>query len=351
MHSSSCQSHQRLDEIFLRKSRGRNCFVTTRYPFCDVALSHLIDDVGVVLMHWEFRLTREGRCSSAIDKKTRQSSSPSESSHTRIGAWIGRDPKGQESVTSRSNRSMHRTATRRSFLIDRLVKLPTMAILYIWALFFLTTVSASPRNSLAVTNPVKSAVLAAKNAITGSLSSLEGKIDGRFRRLIGKTFDDGDINKDGKISLNECNDLVLRLYIHINRQAPIPPPSRSTVRRLFQAHDDSGNGRISRDEFTDLARMLGRRALVRLVAHTMVTLVCAPLLAECVVRELRDKLWLPKVAKFVVPQRLEAKILPIVTSQSFCLSALTVSFVSTLGNMVTGTVNWVLANTLPPDEQ
>ena len=228
-----------------------------------------------------------------------------------------------------------------------------MAILYIWALFFLTTVSVSPRNFLAVTNPVKSAVLVAKNARTGSLSGLAGQVDGRFRRIIGKTIDDGDINNDGKISLNECYDRVLRLYIHINRQSPIPPPSRSAVRRLFLFHtrDDGGKGRISRDEFTDLARVLGRRALYRLVAHTIVNLVCAPLLIECVVRELRDKPWLPKVAKFVVPQRLEAKILPIVTSQNFCRSALIVSFVSTLGNMVTGAVNWVLANTLPPDEQ
>jgi hypothetical protein len=168
--------------------------------------------------------------------------------------------------------------------------------------------------------------------------------------MVNKIFDDADSNKDGTISFAECYELVLKLYININRQAPIPPPSRRIVHQLFIKEDISRDQRLQREEFGKLARCLGSRAATRLAAHKVVTLIGAPLLAAYVVRQLTGKEWLPEFAAWVVPDSLEEKVLPVITSKNFCRTVLIVILVSTLGNFIFKNINWILDKSLPKDE-
>jgi hypothetical protein len=164
----------------------------------------------------------------------------------------------------------------------------------------------------------------------------------RFDRVVQNIFDDADTNNDGSISFGECYELVLKLYIKINRQAPIPPPTRKTVLQLYQKNDTNRNKRLSRNEFTALAQVLGGRAATRLAAHKFVTLVCAPLLAEFLVRQLTGRKWLPELAIWIVPDRYELKVLPIITSKAVMRTVIMIGLMGTLGNFIIGTVNWIL---------
>jgi len=160
----------------------------------------------------------------------------------------------------------------------------------------------------------------------------------RFESFVDKVFDRADTNKDGTIDLAETYEMVLQIYVKLNRQAPIPPPPRHKVYELFQASDIDKNNRISRDEFSKLARTLGRRAITRLLAHKLVTLIGAPILAEFTLRQFMGRAWLHKLAARVIPE----PFLSTVTSVSFCRTILIILFVASLGNIVLGVVNFVL---------
>lgn len=220
----------------------------------------------------------------------------------------------------------------------------------LWVLFFLANASASNSNQPIRIHPVDTAKKAGEVVYSATKKALSNSSpQSGFDRVIGRVFDGADTNKDGRICFPECYELVLKVYIRLNRRGPINPPSQRAVRRLFHDKDANHNGAISRVEFTSLAHVLGRRAVYRLAAHKFVNMVCAPILAEYTVRQLRDKPWLPKIARVVVPRRFEKRMLPVVTSQSFGRTVLLVMFVSTLGNVVSGGVNWVLVKTLPDE--
>jgi hypothetical protein len=175
--------------------------------------------------------------------------------------------------------------------------------------------------------------VAASRRYIGSISS---------QRIVDKIFDGADTNHDGCVNFSEVYELVLKFYITINRQAPIPPPTRKIVLQLFLNADTSHNNRLSREEFKGLVNILARSAVARVTAHKLVTLLGAPLLAEYVMRTFTGARILPRVAEFLVPDCYKAKILPIITSHAFCRTLLVLILVSTLGNVVMDTVNWVL---------
>jgi hypothetical protein len=172
----------------------------------------------------------------------------------------------------------------------------------------------------------------------------------RFERYLQKIYDESDTNHDGKISFDETYERVLRMYIKINQKAPIPPPTRATVLKLYQRADKDRSNSISRDEFTWLANHLFERAISRLVAHKTVTLIAAPIMAELLVRKLAEQEWLPQLAEMVVPARFHEKVLPTITSATFGRMVLLVLLVSTLGNVVLNMVNWMWGMSLPSEE-
>jgi len=164
----------------------------------------------------------------------------------------------------------------------------------------------------------------------------------RLEKFVDKLFDNADTNHDGTVDLTETYEMVLQMYVKLNRSAPIPPPTREKVYRIFRASDTDRNDRISREEFTSLAKTLGRRAMTRLVAHKVVTLIGAPLLTTEIVQILRTQPFvekrLHKYAAFLIPDRLEAELM----SASFVRTALIILFVATLGNITIGIVNFLL---------
>lgn len=171
-----------------------------------------------------------------------------------------------------------------------------------------------------------------------ALTTDEKKRKSSFQKFADRLFENADVNKDGTLDMNETYEMVLKLYVKLNRKAAIPPPSREKVQQIFQSTDHNGDNRISRQEFNALASILGRRALARLVAHRVVTLTGAPLLATLVVAKLRGRVFLCRLANWIVPDR----FLPVACSASFWRTLLVVVFVASLGNCVLGCVNFIL---------
>ena len=99
-------------------------------------------------------------------------------------------------------------------------------------------------------------------------------------KFVDRLFDETDTNNDGTISFDEAYVGFLLLYIQLNRQAPIPPPSRNTALLLFLQADIDNSNVLNRDQYRLLLQKMVRRAFFRLSSHKLVTWVGAPLLAE-----------------------------------------------------------------------
>jgi hypothetical protein len=167
-------------------------------------------------------------------------------------------------------------------------------------------------------------------------------------RFVDKMFKDTDVNHDGTISFQEVYEGVLKFYIKLNQQAPIPPPTRDKVILLFLQADDSHTYSLDREEYASLLRKLLRRALFRLAVQKVVTLVGAPLLSEFIVRKLAHKEEVVKnLARWIVPGRFHEKVIPVVTSQGFHRALWITILVATLGNFCLKSVNFLLDLSLP----
>lgn len=140
------------------------------------------------------------------------------------------------------------------------------------------------------------------------------------------------------MSLEETYALVLRMYIFLNRKAPIKPPSREKVREFFEITDADNSGAIDREEFNTLIAILIRRASIRLLSHKTVSLLGAPVLEEVVVRLFLRHKWGFLTAQKVLP----AKLFSVASSVTFWRTLLLIVFVKTLGNIAVGVATWCL---------
>lgn len=199
--------------------------------------------------------------------------------------------------------------------------------------------TAWDRDFLVTMNVVVLALLVCLFIVTASTSAATPitKRSSRFDKFIQKLFDNADTNRDDDIDFGELYELVLQMYVKLNRQAPIPPPTRSEVLQLYKHTDRNHDRTVGRDEFTELATLLGKQALIRLVAHKMVTLVGAPILAHYVVLHWVNPWWM-KVAVKVIP----TKWVPWVTNPALTRTIVMVVFVASLGNLVMSAVDWIL---------
>ena len=127
------------------------------------------------------------------------------------------------------------------------------------------------------------------------------------------------------------------MYVLINRQAPIPPPKRHIVRRLYDEYDTNHNNHISREEFKFLSRRICQRAISRIVIHKVTTLIGAPIVAEFTYRRLKHVEAIPRIANKIplVSQRMA-------NSPTFGRTILLVAYVTTLGNVVTKSFTYIL---------
>jgi len=167
----------------------------------------------------------------------------------------------------------------------------------------------------------------------------------RWDRYLSRLYAQADLNRDGTLSFDECYERLLLFYIKLNRQAPIPPPTRATVRRLYDESDWNHSRSLSEDEFKDLASTLASRGATRLLAHKLVTVLVAPFLATTTVRYLATsertagaRSVLAKAAATHLPARLARTV----SSVGFWTTIFLVLTVSQLGNKVLGAVNWCL---------
>ena len=84
----------------------------------------------------------------------------------------------------------------------------------------------------------------------------------------------------------------------------------------------------------------GKRAMLRLLANRILTLIGAPLLAEGIVRALSDKEWVINIAKFIIPNKYHDYLLPTITSKAFCRTILIILLVESLGDIILRIVDW-----------
>ena len=136
------------------------------------------------------------------------------------------------------------------------------------------------KRALATTKPKKRAIPVGMHGV-GAAPAAQVlpcmKLPG-FEGMVSGIFDDADTNNDGKVDISEAYILILKLYININRQAPIAPPSRATADLLFRTSDNDDSGKLSKQEFTELASKLFGRAGLRVASYKIITVLVAPLL-------------------------------------------------------------------------
>lgn len=190
------------------------------------------------------------------------------------------------------------------------------------------------------------------NSAVHSFTSVTSKEKNSSRSSVDKIVDNlfcsTDINNDGRISFDEAYSGCLLLYIQLNRQAPLNPPSREKIALLYLQADNDKSNLLDREQYGILLKKLVRRALLRLTTHKIVTWVGAPLLTEVIVRSLASQQeGLEGMLRFVVPSIYHDSVIPVLTSRSFHRSLWMVILVVTLGNICLGFVNFLLDLTLP----
>lgn len=160
----------------------------------------------------------------------------------------------------------------------------------------------------------------------------------RLERFVDGLFDGADTNRDGTVSMDESYTLVLKMYIRVNRQAPIPPPSKETVQALFKRADRSRSGSLDRTEFTQLMLVLHSRATVRLILVKVSQVFVAPLLAFHSVQWMAGSKWL---VTHLAPQ-IPSKYADLLLNRNLWTTVFTVLFVTTLGKFVLSIANYIL---------
>ena len=64
-----------------------------------------------------------------------------------------------------------------------------------------------------------------------------GFIARRFDKFVTDTFESIDVDKSGTVDLHEFHVLVLELYLKLNREAPVEPPTREALEKFFKDAD------------------------------------------------------------------------------------------------------------------
>lgn len=154
-------------------------------------------------------------------------------------------------------------------------------------------------------------------------------------------FEDADTNHHGSVSPSEVYDLVLKFYIKVNQQAPIPPPSRERVTKLFQQADTDRSGRLEILEFRRLLRTMYARASTRILAYRFVSMLCAPVISISLVHFIEGQTYLLDLFDVLLPERTPDKVLALLTKESLWITILTMVLVKRLGGLVLGLVDWM----------
>ncbi len=162
-------------------------------------------------------------------------------------------------------------------------------------------------------------------------------------------FDKFDENSDGVLSFNEVYEIMLLVSIQVNRQAPIPPPTKKVAKLLFEMSDVDKSGKLSKEELKKIVLLAMPRTTARLAAHKILSFLVAPMLAVKTVNRLDGNVWLMELGEKWVPENFKH----IVLTKDFWKLTLTVSLVSALGSSVIKGITWAydFLFKLKPDKQ
>jgi hypothetical protein len=181
-------------------------------------------------------------------------------------------------------------------------------------------------------------------------SALQSLSDTRrlsWDRQLTEVFYEADFNRDGCVTFDECYERLLRFYIKLNQQAPIPPPDRHTVLELYKNADLNHNQRLNISEFKQLAQALIGRAYTRLLVHKLVTILIGPYLATTLVQTVATAPLLEPLRKEVsilitTQLGLPSSLSSVLQSTHFWKTIFLIFTVSQLGNIVLNIVNYFL---------
>lgn len=162
----------------------------------------------------------------------------------------------------------------------------------------------------------------------------------KFDRYLSRLFHErADRNRDGSICFEECYENLLIFYTYLNQWAPIPPPRRDRVEKLYAAADWNQKKGLQEAEFKLLAGAFAARASVRVLIYKIVTWIGAPLLTAAIIDLLEHtetvsslKAWAKDM--FFLPEA--------ITRRSFWTAAILVMNVSNLGMLVMFVLDWAL---------
>lgn len=159
-----------------------------------------------------------------------------------------------------------------------------------------------------------------------------------INKYIDRLFDSVDENHDGGVSIEELYERVLLLYVKINQQASVPPPTKATVMALFRNADTDRSQRLDRDQFRKIMKIIYSRAATRMILAKLSKVVVAPLLALNTVQLCScSGCWWGENVVTRIPDRWEFLL-----NANLWRSLLTVLFIISLTNVVVSIATVVL---------
>jgi len=149
--------------------------------------------------------------------------------------------------------------------------------------------------------------------------------------IANRAFDRVDRDGDNKIEFDEAYEMMLRVYIEINRNAFVDAPSRSSFMVVFRNANVSKTNYLTRDEFSAICTTSLGRAFTRIAAFKAVQVIGAPLLASKIVNSLEGRN-LARLSRGM-PYSVHLK------KKELWKTVLTVLFVDRVGNVAVNLVN------------
>jgi len=137
----------------------------------------------------------------------------------------------------------------------------------------------------------------------------------------------------------EAQVLVLAIYLKLNRQAPVEPPSRETVAALFKAADKDKSGCLTKEEFSGLATSLCAAAFARVASYKCLQILCAPLLAAYIAKKVCGEIVCETICKSESGRTISGLKFSIISNLKLIL---TIVFVVSLGKNVLNLVDLFL---------
>ena len=105
---------------------------------------------------------------------------------------------------------------------------------------------------------------------------------GNMRKMVTETFNEFDVDGDGKLSKEEVYPMVLSLYLKMacyTKIANDTVPTRAHVEEVFALTDADQSGSLEMEEFEQFAIVLCHGLVMRITVQLAMQVLLCPLLA------------------------------------------------------------------------